>query len=45
MVIILIKKKPPEKGLSVARMLAHITYLSEEAFKENLEEIYKTSCP
>ena len=27
------KKKRPEKGLSVARMLAHITYLSEEAFQ------------
>ena len=27
------KKKSPEKGLSVARMLAHITYLSEEAFQ------------
>ena len=27
------KKKIPEKGLSVARMLAHITYLSEEAFQ------------
>ena len=26
-------KKKPEKGLSVARMLAHITYLSEEAFQ------------
>ena len=27
------KKKTPKKGLSVARMLAHITYLSEEAFQ------------
>ena len=27
------KKKRPEKGLSVARMLAHITYLSDEAFQ------------
>ncbi len=27
------KNKKPEKGLSVARMLAHITYLSEEAFQ------------
>ena len=27
------KNKRPEKGLSVARMLAHITYLSEEAFQ------------
>jgi len=25
---------PPDQGLSIARMMAHITYLSEEAFEE-----------
>ena len=35
------KNKKPENGLSVARMIAHITYLSEKPFKINLEETYK----
>ena len=29
-----ITEKYPKRGLSVARMIAHITYLSESAFKE-----------
>ena len=38
---IFIKKTNPNKGLAVARMAAHITYLSKKGFKKNLEENYK----
>ena len=31
----------PNIGLSIARMLAHITYLSQDGMTEKLEEIYK----
>ena len=31
----------PIKGLSVARMAAHITYLSKKGYMKNLVEIYK----
>ena len=34
MEIILIKKKFPDKGLSLARMLGHITYLSDDSMKK-----------
>ena len=30
----------PERGLSVARMIAHITYLSEDAMHRKFEENY-----
>ena len=35
------KKIVPDKGLAVARMAAHITYLSKKDFKKNLVENFK----
>ena len=35
------KNTIPNKGLAVARMAAHITYLSKKVCKKNLEENYK----
>ena len=35
------KNTIPNKGLAVARMAAHITYLQKKGFKKNLEENYK----
>jgi len=31
--------KPPARGLAVARMVGHITYMSDEDFKEQLETL------
>ena len=33
--------KIPRNGLAVARMAGHISYLSEQVYKINLEENYK----
>ena len=35
------RKLFPKRGLAVARMIAHITYLSESALQRKFEEIYK----
>ena len=32
----------PEKGLAAARMVAHITYMSENHYQKSLEEIKKS---
>ena len=37
-----LENKSPAKGLSVARMAAHITYLSKKVFRKNLAENFKS---
>ena len=36
-----LKNVQPKNGLAVARMVGHISYLSEKGMQENLEENYK----